>query len=324
MAIGNDQTFSFQTTGQPQPEHPAQTPSRPGKHTPPHPHPTSLQASILAQADKWQAAQQLLQEGQILELLVIDYNKGGVIVHWNGLQGFVPASQIDGLANIHIAAERQQQLHELLHKTLGLRIIEVDAAKNRLILSERATQTDQHSRQQLLCQIRPGSRLCGRVTNLTDFGAFVDLGGVEGLVHISQLSWRRLIHPSDVVQPNQMLEVMVLTVDREKEHIALSHKQLLPDPWQDVEERYRPGQIVDATISNLLNFGALALVEPQMEGLIHLSELADPPPETPAAIVAKGDVVQAMILYVSSRERRLALSLHRANPPDGSASPPST
>ena len=323
MAMGNDQTFSFQTAGQPQPERPAHTPPRPEKPTPPRPQPTNLQANILVQADKWRAAQRLLQEGQILELLVIDYNKGGVIVHWNGLQGFVPASQIDGLANIHIAAERQQQLQNLLHKTLGLRIIEVDAAKNRLILSERAAQTDQLTRQQLLYHIRPGSRLCGRITNLTDFGAFVDLGGVEGLVHISQLSWRRLLHPSDAVQPNQTLEVIVLSVNHEKEHIALSHKQLLPDPWQDVEDRYRPGQIVSATISNLLSFGALALVEPQMEGLIHLSELADPPPETPAAIVAKGDVVRAMILYVSSRERRLALSLHRAHQPDDDASPPS-
>ena len=256
----------------------------------------------------WQQARELREADRIIEAKAIGYNKGGLLILWHGLQGFVPASQLLDIPHLHLEDERLQQLQARQGEQLRLKVIEVDEHANRLIFSERATDVPAQKRERLLHSIQPGEKRTGVVTNLADFGAFVDLGGVEGLIHISQLSWRRLMHPSDVVEPGQEVEVLVLEVDADEGRVALSRKQLHPDPWIAVEKRYRPGQIVEGTISNVVDFGAFTLVEEGLEGLIHVSEMAEEG-KRPADVFHKGDVVHARVLSVSEAKRRLALSL---------------
>jgi small subunit ribosomal protein S1 len=259
--------------------------------------------------ESWRTAEVAFQNDQTLELLVTGYNKGGLLVVWNGLQGFVPASQLADFPHFHLETARYEELKRRQNQHLQLKIIELDAASNRLILSERAALVAAEARDELLHQLRPGDQRQGQVTNLSDFGVFIDLGGVEGLVHISELSWGRVNHPSDVVQPGQMIDVLVLNVNREVGRIALSLKRLRPDPWLSVEERYRPGQMVEGVISSVVNFGAFAVLEEGLEGLIHISELAEGTFLHPRNVVNKGDRVRARVLNVDGRHRRLALSL---------------
>lgn len=257
----------------------------------------------------WTLAQQAFDDQRKLELRVIGFNKGGLLVQWNGLPGFVPASQLIDFPQFHVASQRAQVLKESVGRNLTLRIIEVNPQMNRLILSERAAQVKAEQRENILNNISPGDTLTGTVTNLTNFGAFVDLGGVEGLIHISELSWSRVPHPSKIVHPNEDVEVLVLGVDQDNERVALSLKRLHPDPWKTAETRYQPGQFVTGTISNVVNYGAFVLLEPELEGLIHISELAEGSFLHPRNVVDIGDKVTARVLQVDSRAKRLALSL---------------
>lgn len=259
--------------------------------------------------DPWRLAQQYMEEDRIVRLRVKAFNKGGLIVYWHGLQGFVPASQLLNCPQFHLEHQRLQLLKRWLNKWLTLKIIEVKADANRLIFSERATQVDADEREELLATIEPGDRLSGVVTNLTDFGAFVDLGGVEGLVHISELSWSRVPHPSKIVKPGQQVEVKVLKVEPDDGRIALSCKQLKENPWRGVADRYRPGQLVSGTVSHIAQFGAFVMVEDELEGLIHVSELAEGNFLHPRNVVRPGDRVQARVLQVDGTKKRLALSL---------------
>jgi len=266
--------------------------------------------------DGWEIARQVSEDDEIVEAPVAGFNKGGLLLEWQGLPGFVPASQLLNIPRLHVEEERLSHLQERQGQTLRLKIIEVDEEANKLIFSERATQVSAAEQERLLQELAPGERRRGVVTNLTDFGAFVDLGGVEGLIHISQLSWRRLLHPGDVVRPGQEVDVLVLDVDEARGRVALSRKRLFDDPWPTVEERYEVGQIVQGVISNLVSFGAFTLVEQELEGLIHVSELSEAACHDPAAVVCKGDVVRARVLSVSSEKRRLALSLRSLDQPD--------
>jgi small subunit ribosomal protein S1 len=259
--------------------------------------------------ESWRTAEIAFQNDQTLELMVTGYNKGGLLVVWNGLQGFVPASQLADFPHFHLETARYEELKRRQNQHLQLKIIELDAPSNRLILSERAALVAAEARHELMHQLRPGDRRQGQVTNLSDFGVFIDLGGVEGLIHISELSWGRVNHPSDVVQPGQLVSVLVLNVNRDAGRIALSLKQMRPDPWLSVEERYRPGQVVEGVISSVVNFGAFAVLEEGLEGLIHISELAEGIFLHPRNVVNKGDRVRARVLQVDGRNRRLALSL---------------
>lgn len=263
----------------------------------------------LSVEERWQLAREKFEEDAIIETQATGYNKGGLLVSWLDLPGFVPASQLLGLRRLHLQEERLRHLQQRQNAHLRLKIIELEEKTNRLIFSERATQVAAPQREQLLQRIEPGERRTGVVTNLADFGAFVDLGGVEGLIHLSQLSWRRLKHPSDVVRPGETVEVLVLTVDRDKERIGLSRKQLYPDPWQNVEERYKPGQMVSGIVSSVAPFGAFVLLEPELEGLLHVSEFAPGMEADPEAVFNKGDEVHARVVQVSEEERRLGLSL---------------
>jgi small subunit ribosomal protein S1 len=220
--------------------------------------------------------------------------------------------------------ERQEKLRRLVGTRLSLKIIELDSDKERFVLSERATQVDGMEGQELLEELEPGDICQGRVTNLCSFGAFVDLGGFEGLVHISELSWGRVGHPSDVLNPGEQVRVYVLNVEPERERVGLSVKRLQPNPWQSVEERYRVGQIVEGTVTHVVDFGAFVQVEDGLEGLIHVSELAFGPrrgaqgkPRDPHEVLQTGDPVSVEVLTIDGDRRRMGLRLQQLQPNAG-------
>ncbi|PID87248.1 MAG: hypothetical protein CSA11_04200 [Chloroflexi bacterium] len=259
--------------------------------------------------DPWSIAQETYEDEETLTLTVTGFNKGGLLVEWHNLPGFIPASQLINFPQFHVEVQRNTVLQDAVGTELQVKIIEVNPRLNRLILSERAAQVDSGQRELVLASIRPGDTVTGTVTNLTDFGAFVDLGGVEGLIHISELSWSRVIHPSKILQPDELVEVLVLDIDQEKERVALSLKQMHSDPWKTAEDRYYQGQIVEGTISNIVNYGAFVLLERELEGLVHISELAEGDFLHPRNVVTIGEQVRAKVLYVDAKSKRLALSL---------------
>jgi small subunit ribosomal protein S1 len=253
-----------------------------------------------------------MEQGKVVELPVIGCNRGGVLIGWDGLRGFVPASHLADLSPHASDDERYEELRRLVGAQLCLKVIELDPEQHRFILSERATRFDEVRRQELLDALCPGDVSRGHVTNLCSFGAFVDLGGLEGLVHVSELSWGRVEHPSDILEPGQPVEVYVLNVDRERGRVGLSIKRLQPDPWQFVEDRYQAGQIIDGTVTHVVNFGAFVRVEEGLEGLVHISELAEGHFAHPRDVVREGDVVEACILNIDKKQRRMGLSLRQA------------
>ncbi len=263
--------------------------------------------------DCWSQAQACLELGKIIELEVSGYNRGGLLVNWEGLQGFVPASHLLGLSPYLDEDGRFAALARRVGTHLKLKVIEIDRQTERFILSERVATDEEQHRVNLLTEIEPDEVRQGCVTNLCSFGAFVDLGGVEGLIHISELSWGRIDHPRDVLESGQLVDVYVLNVDPEAGRVGLSLKRLLPDPWETVEERYEPDQLVKGVITNVVSFGAFARVEEGLEGLIHVSELAEGNFLHPRNVVKEGDEVVARVLSIDGRRRRMALSLRRAN-----------
>jgi len=267
---------------------------------------------------QWRVAEQQYRDNELLRARVIDYNKGGLIVDVSGIRGFVPISQILNLKREEVAQggdnqETAAKLASMKDKELQLKIIEINRARNRLILSERlaAQEWRQRRREELLDELKPGEVRRGIVSNLANFGAFVDLGGADGLVHISQLAWSRVNHPSEVLKVGQEVEVQVLSVDKEKKKIALSIKRAEVDPWTTVASRYTPGQIVTGTITKIAPFGAFARIEDGVEGLIHSSEL--PAGMDPRASLHEGQELQLRILRIDADRRRLGLSLRQAD-----------
>jgi small subunit ribosomal protein S1 len=213
--------------------------------------------------------------------------------------------------------DRRNELASYVGQSLELKIIELDRDRNRLVFSEKAAVSRDDQVEKLMNEICAGDIRRGRVTNLCSFGAFVDLGGVEGLIHISELSWGRVAHPSNVLVRNQEVEVYVLNVDREKRRIGLSLKRLQPDPWMSVEDRYVEGQMIHGVVTNVVSFGAFVRVEEGLEGLIHVSELAEKDFMHPRDVVMEGDSVTVCILNIDSANHRLGLSLRRGTQEEG-------
>jgi small subunit ribosomal protein S1 len=259
----------------------------------------------------WEVAQLALDQGELFCLRVSGANRGGLLVDWNGLQGFVPASHLQEMPVCQQPRERVAELARYIDTSLTVRLIEVDRQQNRLVFSERAGKTDM-TPAALLASLHPGDRCQGVVTNLTAFGAFVDLGGVEGLIHISELSWDRVRHPGDVLMLGQEVKVHVLGVNPDEGRIALSLKRLRPNPWIGVEERYQAGQVLKGTVTSVVSFGAFVRIEEGVEGLIHISELAEGSLLHPRNIVREGDVVRVLVLKVDQANQRLGLSLRQA------------
>src|SRR6266853_5486253 len=270
---------------------------------------------------QWRIAEEQYKNGELLKARVIDYNKGGLIVDVAGIRGFVPISQILNLKREEVASGGENQetaakLQGMKDKELQLKIIEINRARNRLILSERLAQQEwrQRRREELLDELKPGEVRHGVVSNPANFGAFVDLGGADGLVHIDQLAWSRVEHPGEVLKVGQEVEDQVLSVDKDKKKIALSIKRGEVDPWTTVEQRYTPGQVVTGTITKIAPFGAFARIEDGIEGLIHLSELT--PGMDPKTSLHEGMQLQLRILRIDAERRRLGLSLRQAEEMD--------
>lgn len=276
------------------------------------PHEPSHIANLHGDPADWQELARVQHADETLELLVIGYNRGGLLVEWRSLRGFVPASQLVEFPVQASEQVRRSAMAEYIGRVLALRIIELNPERNRLILSERAAQARPGGREAILNRLQAGMIVRGVVTNLTDFGAFLDLGGLEGLIHISELSWGRVSHPSAILERGQEVEALVLEVDRAAGRIALSAKRLRPDPWRTVEERYTVGSIVDVVITNVVDFGAFASLEEGLEGLIHISELAEGHFLHPRNVVSEGQAVRARILSIDGRARRMGLSLRFA------------
>jgi small subunit ribosomal protein S1 len=269
----------------------------------------------------WREIEELYHRGALIEGPVVDFNKGGLIVDVKGVRGFVPVSQVLDLRNVTRQEGENEEVTQTLAamngRRLPLKIIEINRSRNRLILSERAAVQEQRTlrKDELMDQLEPGQVRKGVVSNLTSFGAFVDLGGADGLVHVSEISYNRVNHTSEVLRVGQEIDVMVLSVDRESKKIALSLKKALPDPWTTVEERYHVGQVVPAVITKLAKFGAFAKVEEGLEGLIHLSELTDLPVQDAAQVVQEGQHVNVKIIHINNQRRRLGLSVRQAEEP---------
>lgn len=282
--------------------------------TPPVSQPAAVAHERADLQSDWDAIQQIMDRDESIELLVVGYNRGGLLVEWRSLRGFVPASQlVDEHPLTNGASSRDPRRGNSLAARIGqrlcLRVIELNREQNRLILSERAARAQPGERADLLARLQPGGIVRGSVTNLCDFGAFVDLGGLEGLIHISELSWGRVGHPADILKRGQLVEVHVLEVNRNAGRVALSLKRMRPDPWATVAERYHVGQIVYGVVTNVVDFGAFTRIEEGLEGLIHVSELAEGHFLHPRNVVSEGQGVHARILSIDGRVRRLGLSL---------------
>jgi small subunit ribosomal protein S1 len=252
--------------------------------------------------------------GQTVIAPVIGCNKGGLLVRVGDGLGFVPASQLRDLPRSLGTSHLRDDLESMVGREIALRLIEVDRDRDRVICSERATlwQGAEVGGQLEALQRCLGCEVEGIVRSLCDFGAFVDLGGVDGLIHISELSWQRVEHPSDVVAVDQVVRVKVLNVDFVGRRVGLSLKQLHPDPWQLVGAHYRVGDVIDAVITNVVHFGAFARVDEGIEGLIHISELSDSAFTEPGEVVSENLAVRARILHIDPDARRLGLSMRQA------------
>jgi len=265
----------------------------------------------------WTKAKELLESGQVWQGTIIDSNRGGLVMEFGHIRGFVPASHLWGLDSRHLPPDqRQAKLQTCVGQELSLKVIEVDRDRRRLILSERQArrQLRREEMKRLLDELLEGQVVQGTVTQLCDFGAFVDLGGADGLIHLSELAWRHVRRPEEVVQVGNQVDVYVLQLDHQRKRISLSLKRLQPSPWDLIDETYVEGQLVSGVVTNVAKFGAFVLLDIGAEGLIHVSEFADPPPTDPQEVVQRGDELVLRILRIDSFRHRISLSLKRVSP----------
>ena len=262
----------------------------------------------------WQWAQAVFAHDDTVEGIVTSFNRGGLLVRVSSpdggdLPGFVPASHMVGLTRWVTDQDRVNQLGGRVGEQLRLKVIELNREQNRFILSERLAMGRQKDGERLLQTLKVGDSIRGKVNHLTEFGAFVDLGGIDGLIHVSEISWERVSHPKDLLRLGQEVQVLVISIDVPKRRIQLSIKRLRPDPWIAAAQKYQAGQTIEGVITNVTDFGAFAKVDDGLEGLIHASELSEGDFLHPRAVVREGDRVQARIVSIDSARHRLALTL---------------
>ncbi len=255
----------------------------------------------------WEKARQLLKSEDVVEVVVTGHNRGGILVRWNRLEGFIPSSH---LVSINMSNERRDLWNEVMDKRLGVKVIEVDQDRRRLIFSEREAQKEwrAHQKARLLAELKEGDIVKGTVTGLRDFGAFVNLGGADGLIHVSELAWHRVDHPRDVLKVGDEIDVYVLNLDRDSNRIALSRKRLLNDPWEEADKRYHEGQLVEGAVTNVVDFGAFIALDDGLEGLLHLSEMGDGSLKEPYSYVKKGDRLSLRISHLEPEKRRVGFT----------------
>lgn len=262
------------------------------------------------QEKSWRRLQYAHEQNDIIEARVVNYNKGGLLVNLDGVRGFVPASQVSGISR-GPDTQKQSDMARMVGQTLALKVIEINRNRNRLILSERQAvqEVREGKKDELLAELKEGDIRTGTISSVCDFGAFVDIGGADGLVHLSELSWSRVKHPSDILKVGDRVRVYILSIDNDRKRIALSIKRTQGEPWANVGERYQLGQTVEGTITQLASFGAFARIEDGIEGLIHVSEIGDGRVQHPREVVQEGDVVQARIIRIDPARKRMGLSL---------------
>ncbi len=277
----------------------------------------------------WRYLEKAMDAGEVIEGQIAGFNRGGSIVEVEGVQGFVPMSQLVSVPRERfriyqdsgegMSAEEQESIQEAQDAEIGrqipMKVLEVNRSRNRAIFSERqAVQESRDARKaKLIEELEEGQIRNGTVTGISSFGAFVDIGGADGLIHISELSWSMVNSPEEVVSVGQKVDVYVLRVDAENMKIALSLRRLQPEPWETIHERHNIGDIVNATVTKLTNFGAFARVEDSIEGLIHISELSARMINHPREVVREGEQVEVKILRIEPERRRLGLSLKQAS-----------
>lgn len=260
---------------------------------------------------QWLAAQRAHENGDVIDVMVTGYNRGGLLVEWNGLHGFLPSSHIIGLSP-HVDEDgRRIEMGRRVGVNSCAKVIEIDRARGRFVVSERAADSGNSQRTAAMSQLAPGQIRTGVITNVCSFGAFVDLGGMEGLLHISEISWGRVNHPADLLRPGQQVKIQIMSVDPAQNRIALSIKRLVPDPWASVEQHYQIGQVIEGIVTSVVNFGAFVRLEEGLEGLIHISELAEGSFLHPRNVVQEGQSVRVCILNIDGEHRRLGLSLRQ-------------
>jgi small subunit ribosomal protein S1 len=254
----------------------------------------------------WKRIEDAAESGEPVNGKVIEVVKGGLILDL-GVRGFLPASLVD--------IRRVQDLDEFLGQELRCKVIELNRSRNNVVLSRRAVLEEERKdqRQRILDRLNPGDVVEGQISNIVDFGAFVDLDGMDGLIHISELSWSHVNHPSEVLEIGQTVNVKVLDIDRERQRISLGLKQTQADPWQQVLEAYKEGDVVDGKVTKVVTFGAFVEILPGVEGLVHISELAQRHVENPREVVSQGQDVKVLILEVDADRRRLSLSMKRVD-----------
>jgi small subunit ribosomal protein S1 len=252
----------------------------------------------------WKRIERAAESGEPVEGTVIEVVKGGLILDL-GVRGFLPASLVD--------IRRVQDLDEFMGKQLRCKVIELNRSRNNVVLSRRAVLEEERKemRQAILDRLSPGDVVTGTISNIVDFGAFVDLDGIDGLIHISELSWSHVNHPSELLEIGQEVNVKVLDIDRDRQRISLGLKQTQTDPWQEVIDAYDEGDVVEGRVTKVVTFGSFVEIRPGVEGLVHISELAQHHVENPREVVSQGETVRAKIIEMDAERRRLSLSLKR-------------
>jgi small subunit ribosomal protein S1 len=255
----------------------------------------------------WEQVKDIYMRDQIVTLAVTGHNRGGLLVEGNGLYGFVPFSHLVGMSDK--ADKRNLDLASYLGRSLSLKVIECVPEDERVVFSERAAQSEPGKRAELFGSLRPGQNIKGTVTNITDFGVFVDLGGVEGLIHISELSWGRVSHPSHIVKMGTVIDVQVLDLAPERCRVALSLKRLQSNPWHNAASDFPKGCVKHATITSVLSFGAFARLDAGVEGLIHASEIPTADGKPLKDVLAEGQSVMVRVLHLDPAHQRMGLSM---------------
>ena len=252
----------------------------------------------------WRKIEAAAEGGEPVEGNVIEVVKGGLILDL-GIRGFLPASLVD--------IRRVHNLDEFMGQTLECKVIELNRSRNNVVLSRRAVLEEERKevRDQILDRLQPGEVVVGKISNIVDFGAFVDLEGIDGLIHISELSWSHVNHPSEVVAIGDEVKIKVLDIDRDRQRISLGLKQTQEDPWQRVVSTYRSGDVLEGTVTKVVSFGAFVEILDGVEGLVHISELADHHVENPGEVVELGAKLNVKILEIDEERRRLSLSIKR-------------